>query len=263
VSARSARARRDWMERGGILMLCLIAAAGFAWVGFIGARSLGRVLFSDNPRYAIANYDIHSDGMEISGRFIRQLCSLQDGLNLFAISLQELQQQIETVPLVQRAQVQRILPNTLRISIVERMAVACLDRGDTPYKVAVDRDGYVFVMRKFREDTSLPVITGLDPSLKPRSGERAESADLTDALRVLEMCSEDKRLARILDVKRIDVRDKEILKLHLQDGWLAHVARADLEERIKDLAVAIQDREESGANWTFFNMTVEKNPIVK
>jgi len=85
------------------------------------------------------------------------------GKNIFFIHLSERRKQLEQIPWVQRATVMRLLPDQIRVNIVERTPIAFVRQGQ---RIGlVDADGVLLTMpasRMTQHHYSFPVVTGLD-----------------------------------------------------------------------------------------------------
>jgi cell division protein FtsQ len=82
--------------------------------------------------------------------------------NIFAVSLAERRAELERLPWVANATVMRLLPNRMRVSIVERMPVAFVRQGS--HIGLVDANGVLLDMpvdAKASEHYSFPVVTGI------------------------------------------------------------------------------------------------------
>jgi cell division protein FtsQ len=82
--------------------------------------------------------------------------------NIFNVSLVERRAQLERLPWVANATVMRLLPNRMRVSIVERKPVAFVRQGS--HIGLVDANGVLLDMpvdAKARERFSFPVVTGI------------------------------------------------------------------------------------------------------
>jgi cell division protein FtsQ len=96
------------------------------------------------------------------------------GRNIFFVPLAERRQQLERIPWVQRATVMRLLPDQIRVSVVERQPVAFVRHGQQIG--LVDASGVLLDMppaMMARHHYSFPVLTGIDagdplPSRKAR-----------------------------------------------------------------------------------------------
>lgn len=275
VNARMLDRRRQRVQRVGTLVLCLTALLASGWLIVQAGKFSGQLLFSRNPLYTVAHFEISSDGRRIPPALILEFAQLQDGINLFSMNLNEVRGRLEEVSLVHHALVQRVLPDTLKIRITERVAVARLGSDNSRYPLAIDRFGVV-LGRKSRAP-SLPMITGVDfvmsgPIGKQlRPGRRVTNPAILDAVQVINMCDEDTRLARALVLERIDVSEEDVLWLYLpgeggdpSQSRKAKVGRGeDMEKLVKDLAATLQYANAIGRNYEDFNFSVRKNQAVQ
>jgi cell division protein FtsQ len=141
---------------GCVLLVCL----GVGVAGFLMARSY---LLHDE-RFVIPS----SSSIEFEGnaRVTRaQLLGIFGGdveRNIFTVSLEQRRAQLEGLPWVAHATVMRLLPNRMRVSIVERTPVAFVRQGS---RIGlVDGNGVLLDMpveAKSTEHYSFPVVTGI------------------------------------------------------------------------------------------------------
>jgi cell division protein FtsQ len=82
--------------------------------------------------------------------------------NIFTVSLEQRRAELERLPWVAHATVMRLLPNRMRVSVVERTPVAFVRQGS--HIGLVDANGVLLDMpveAKSREHYSFPVVTGI------------------------------------------------------------------------------------------------------
>ena len=261
VNARMEEKRRERLSRFGVLVLVLAALAGVGWVVVQGGRLAGRLLFSENARYMVRHFEIASDGNHLPASFVRETLNLHDGINLFAVNLRGLREEIETVPLVRRAEIRRILPDTLKIWVVERVAIARIGDLASPYPLTIDRHGVI--MGRSAQAAALPIITGAPADRPHRPGAPSPDGGVMLAVELLDHCAADKRLARILRIERIDLSHPEWIDVYIDKGRVGHLSRDSALARLRDFAVAVQESEANGRGWTDFNLTVQANPAVR
>jgi cell division protein FtsQ len=85
------------------------------------------------------------------------------GKNIFFIHLSERRKQLEQIPWVRRATVMRLLPDQIRVNVVERTPIAFVRQGQQIG--LVDGDGVLLSMppsRMTQHHYSFPVVTGID-----------------------------------------------------------------------------------------------------
>jgi cell division septal protein FtsQ len=150
------------------------------------------------------------------------------------------------VPLVQSVSVERVLPRTLRIRVVEREPIAQVNLprqraggGIETIRFQIDADGYVVQPLDPRQRAappavpadSLPVISGLDPrELQP--GRRIESPQVQAALELIaafQQCP----MAGFADLRSIDVSGTEILIVRTDQAGEITFGLVDIEQQLR------------------------------
>ncbi len=155
-------ARSRW---GRILFIALVLgifAAGIALA--LAVRSF----FLHDQQFRIAStQSIQTVGnTEVSRNTILSIFGADVGRNIYYVPLSERRAELESLPWVKSATVMRILPDHLRVSLVERKPVAFLQTGSTIS--LIDAQGIVLALTPQvmeRHHFSFPVITGLDPAI--------------------------------------------------------------------------------------------------
>ena len=139
----------------------LFGAVGIA--GVSAAAAAGRFLL-----YAPQMLLVSAEQIEIvSNRVVTRDAVLQQflhdrGRSVLRIPLEERRNALEEIPWVESATVQRILPNRLRIEILERTPIAFLRNGTE--LALIDVHG-VILDRPRDNDLQFPVVTGLSDTL--------------------------------------------------------------------------------------------------
>ncbi|MCK5849550.1 MAG: FtsQ-type POTRA domain-containing protein [Kiritimatiellae bacterium] len=181
------------------IMISLLAVTAIAVVGAIfwmGLTLAKEALFSQNDRFLVKNVEIDvKAGCVVDANLVRDYTHIVNGTNMFAFDIKHARNEILNVPNVKSVEIIRQLPDTVKISIAERIAVARIGRTGA---VGADVDGVVFVLR--RSLGKLPVILGCRPA-DPVPGSRVNGIGLA-ALTVLDVCRE---LRSGLQVSSVDV----------------------------------------------------------
>jgi hypothetical protein len=141
----------------------------------------GELLFSRNPAFTITRLDIQGSSPVIRDYIVGKQ-NIREGVNLFAFDVGEIREEfLRAAPSFKSMRIQRILPGTLTVKVVEREPLARIGRKGG---FVVDREGFVFGPRVRKQN--LPYIVGYKgPLLKP--GGRIQSAG-RDAVAVLDIC---------------------------------------------------------------------------
>ncbi len=190
------------------LVLAMILVVG-ASVHFGLEFALNRVLYT-NPRYVLNKIEIEPRG-HFSPRQIRLAAGLEPGQNLWTLNLRQITLDLDKLPYVSSAKVERHFPDTVSIHITERVPVVKivglnidLNTRETFF---LDRDGVVLKPRDDEAAPLLPEITGLtngQDELEP--GMKLEQTSLTRALEIMDAIDHS-QLHTLIDIKEIDLRN--------------------------------------------------------
>ena len=187
VRSRAANRQRNrkvlaWFS--GLFLFC--AAVG--GIGYGGREALRR-FFWQNPDYNLAEVAIHTDG-SLTREQIIAATNIHEGKNIFAINLSAARKGLMTLPQVERAEIERILPNKLSIDIAERKPVAWVTGKDDdnpsadPGAFLIDHEGILMrVKDQVPEYYHLPVICGMDVDNYEEGG----TVDLPEVRAALEL----------------------------------------------------------------------------
>ena len=242
--------RSSQVRAGRIRMLSVTLAAVFGTVFGVylvwrtGEWALQRLVY-ENEAFAIEEIDVQTDGV-IAVDQLRRWMGVKAGQNLLALDLARVKRDLELVPLVQSVAVERILPRTLRIRVVEREPLAQINvpqpRSSGGVEIAVyqlDADGWVMVPLDSHQRANasnpsaeqLPVVSGINPNeLQP--GRRIEAAQVQAALQLI-VAFEHSPMAGLVDLKRIDVSAPEVLLVTTGQGSEVTLALQDLDQQLR------------------------------
>jgi cell division protein FtsQ len=143
------------------------------------------------------------------------------GKNIFFIHLGERRKQLEEIPWIRKATVMRLLPDQIRVSLVERTPIAFVRLGQQIE--LVDADGVVLKMSPealTQHHYSFPVVTGIDPRA-PAAARRARMAVYQRLIGDLD--SNGQRLSQqISEIDLTDPEDARVLMPEQGADILAH-----------------------------------------
>jgi cell division protein FtsQ len=199
------------------LVLAMIVIVGVAFhygVAFV----LGRVLYN-NPRYALQQIVVEPRD-RFSPRLIRQAAGLEPGMNLWSLDLRQIARDLETIPNVASARVERHFPDKIAIAITERVPVVKiqginieLNSKETFY---LDHDCVVLKPRQDEAPPQLPQIVGLtNAELEPNV--KLDRPVLSRALQILDGIN-NSELHSIIDVTRIDLSNPLAITMETHQG---------------------------------------------
>lgn len=153
----------------GILTISGIAVtAGYVFKTYLDRDSRFRIDGTGNIQTAGLSEVTRADLLPVFGEDV--------GRNIFFVPLDQRRKQLEKIPWIQKATVMRVLPDQLRISVVERTPVAFVRHGQQIG--LVDANGVLLSMSPSsmtRHHYSFPVVTGIDAG-DPLSSRKARMA---------------------------------------------------------------------------------------
>ena len=178
-----------------------------------------------------------SDDLEISGgenvtrRQIMDVMGGDIGRNIFFIDLEDQKRKLEEIPWVESANVMRLLPKKLRVTIQERTPVAFVQLG--PKIELIDAHGVVMEMpaNAAAKRYSFPVIVGMGENepLSTRAPRMKTYMELTK-----ELDADGSHSSR--DLSEVDLSDPEDVKVTVSDPQgevLVHLGSANFADRFK------------------------------
>ena len=152
------------------------------------------------------------------------------GRNIFFVPLAERRRELEAIPWVERATVMRLLPDQIRVQVVERQPVAFV-RQDQQIGL-VDTSGVLLSMptaTMAQHHYSFPVVTGIDPRdpLPSRTARMAVYGRL-----MAELDANNQHLSQqISEIDLTDPEDARVLMPEQGDDILAHFGEDRFLER--------------------------------
>ncbi len=169
--------RNPWWRPRGTWGRVFLGLGAFAVVSALAISiHLLKNFLDRDPRFRIAGTsNIQATGLvEVSRADMLPVFGEDVGRNIFFVPLADRRKQLEQIPWVQQATVMRLLPDQIRVSVVERQPVAFVRRGQQIG--LVDANGVLLDMpaaAMAQHHYSFPVVTGIDagdplPSRKTR-----------------------------------------------------------------------------------------------
>jgi cell division protein FtsQ len=171
-------AGKSWSFYRRMLVAVAVAVAGFTAAGVAGEF----LLYS--PQVAL----LKPDQLQLTGnRIVSREAVLQQfardrGRSILRIPLDARRSAVEELPWVESASVQRVLPNHVRVELIERTPIAFLRNGTE--LALVDAHG-VILDRPHGENLQFPIVTGLSESM-PREERGRRMQTYQDFLRDVE-----------------------------------------------------------------------------
>ena len=186
---------------------CLLVIGTFT-AGVVAAKTY----LDRDSRFRITGAsNIDATGLtEVSRAEILPVFGEDIGRNIFFVPLKQRRKELEAIPWVQRATVMRLLPDRIRVSVVERQPVAFVRQGQQVG--LVDADGVLLTMppaMMAQHNYSFPVVTGLNAN-DPLSMRKARMAVYERLLGELD-ANEQHLSEQISEIDLTDPQDARVL----------------------------------------------------
>jgi len=261
VKVRSRAATRQRNRRllaflSGVFLCC--AALGGLWYG---GRAALRKYFWQNPEYNLSEVEIHTDG-PLTRQQVLEATGIQEGRNIFTINLSNARKGLLALPQVDRADIERALPNKISIDITERKPVAWITGADDanpgadPGAFLIDREGtLVRVKDQVPDYYHLPVICGL-PVENYEAGQTVDLPEVAAALQLIRLADENPA--------RYQVRSVDVSKgycLIVSDDRHAKVTFPldDIQAQLDRLGLVLANADSDGREIQTVNLLVQRN----
>ncbi|MDZ4200472.1 MAG: cell division protein FtsQ/DivIB, partial [Kiritimatiellia bacterium] len=161
-------------------------------------------------------------------------------MNLFTVQLRSVRDEILGFPVVRSVSVERKLPDTLTIRIIERIPLARLSVDGMAVYLAVDRDGVV--LGPTSAAPHLPVIdASRSGTLRP--GGIVDRSEVIDAIRLLDVC-DTTRLGQLVRIQKIHLQDEDRMILDLATGDRVIFPREQMDVKLRRLASLLKAMQE-------------------
>ncbi len=182
------------------------------------AVGLEKLFYSRNPHFTLRDVDVRQAKGSLEPDFIERKLALVPGEdNIYDLDLEDLRRKLLQDPIIQEAEVCRVLPDKLEVTVYGRTPVAQLVRRGG---LLIDANGYVMAPGTKEEMLNLPVIVGAGEAVAAREGIQVQDPDLRTALDFLAL------KARINNGNWLDV---QFIQCNPQHGQLIVYLRQNKE----------------------------------
>jgi len=276
----SVKLRSSHVRAARVRLIALALAVSFSTVfgvymlWRVGEWTLNRLVY-ENKAFAIREIDVQTDGV-IAPDQLRRWAGVKPGENLVALDLARVRRDLELSSLIESVAVERVLPHTLRLRVVEREPlVQVLVPRPGPNGVCeikmLQLDLECNVMQPLERqqrvtpltaaDELLPILAGLQPNeLVP--AKRLESPQVRAALQLVALfeCSP---MVGVVDLQRIDLSAPEILQVTTRQGGEVTFATKDLERQLRRWAAVYQYGQTNNVAIASLDLSVANNVPVR
>jgi cell division septal protein FtsQ len=245
VKLRSSQVRAARLRMAAVTLGIVFTTVLTVYVVWRTGQWVLNQLVYENKAFAITELDVQTDGV-IALDQLRRWTGVRSGQNLLALDLARVKRDLELVSVIQSASIERILPHTLRIRVVEREPLAQVnvprpapDGRIEKVPLYVDPEGWVMlpldpVQRApgtSQAGELLPVIS-VPNGAEVQPGRRMASPQVQAALRLLAVF-ERSSLQGYVDLKRIDVSAPDVLLVTTGQGSEITFGLSDLERQVR------------------------------
>jgi cell division septal protein FtsQ len=264
-NTRARVARRSRLYAVGFQIAVIVIAV--VVVGLMLRHAFIRA-FVDSEHFTLNRVEVVTNG-RLERPQVLAATGVRERSNLLEYDLKSIREKALALPQVESVEVERILPDALRITLRERVPVAwisCLPAGwrarTATSGLLVDQDGQLFRCESLAPDLlGLAVIelvdaAGLAPGANlPAGNARAALELITDLNR-----SNDATLPRLSEVA---VRNGYALEITLENGETAWLSPEEPIEDYHRLALMIEHFQRHDQTITFANLLPRKNVAIR
>lgn len=245
VKLRSSQVRARRMRIIAVALGGIFAAIAFVYLAWQASDLALNAFLYENKAFAIQNIDAQSDGV-IAPSQIRRWSGVRPGQNLFALDLAGVRRNLEMVSVIQSVSLEKVLPHTLRLRVIEREPIAQLSiarprsgGGFEMVPLYIDAEAYVIAPLQpsqcvpgttdFTND-DLPLIAGVNPN-EVQPGRRLESSQVRAALDLVQAFQRSPMQGQV-DIKRVDISIPEVLFVRTGQGSEITFGPRDLDRQL-------------------------------
>ncbi len=128
------------------------------------------------------NHIIVTGNQIVETNEILQFSHLQRGMGMYDVNLSEVQRGVLSNFFIRDVTIERDLPSTLHINVVERSPLVMVNSHDVVY---LDEDGVVLPHSISRAVFDLPILSGISSTVGLKVGGTINDADVREALRII------------------------------------------------------------------------------
>ena len=217
----------------------------------LGVAALVWIVFF-SPLLTVSDVEVVGGG-HVTAADITTIAGLDERRNLLLMSTTEVAQAVRGLAWVKRAEVDRKLPGTLRVNIVERVPALALQASEARW--TIDRQGHVLAPGAPKRLATVAAVSDEEIVV----GERVTSAEVQGALAVFRIIPD--RLRR--NVEAIFAPGSERISLSLESGLLIRLGAAEKLRAKSSVLTALLGRIRSeGVGVGYVDVRVPTSPAV-
>ena len=215
-----------------LIICCFVLVLGFACWGIY------LVLFTGNERFILRQVELTGLDPDRAGAMTRYLKITPNKDNLFNINLADVRRKVEKISYIKDARISRILPDTLKIAVTQRVPLAYLLKYNSLW--VIDEDSIV-MNRKYcmKLKYSLPVITGIKRR-KFNVGEKL--AGLKQAIELIKFTTYDFQNFKVCSIDIADERKLVFVMIKKRSAYKVLILRKNMKDMLCVLRDALRNK---------------------
>jgi cell division protein FtsQ len=129
---------------------------GLTLLALLLTLRIGYLFLADASRFPISTVKIAANYQHVTRQQLESVLSHYLGSSFFSLSARQLQRELDALDWADHVYVQRVWPDTLKITLVEKYPVAIWNNA------LMTAEGHLFNRGKQQSEPSLPILTGPD-----------------------------------------------------------------------------------------------------
>jgi len=233
-------------RRGSLVLVSIVSAVILLVALYYLFAYTGSLFFSRNPAFELKTIELTTDG-RLSTSELKRWVGIDPNANLFAIDFAEVRANLLSKPQIEEVFIQRKLPSTLVVRVVEREAVVRIQFRRSGFLYLLDRHGIAMRPPPTRSsEQALPLIEGLKMK-EPRVGEQVVDPGIQYVLELLAARDDPAlRLRSQVHFEKFDLHYPDFITAQLTEGVSARFPRHSAREKLIRLVATLQTAKETG-----------------
>jgi len=263
VSAKKRKgAESGTVARRSVTVIFLMLILAGILVGIVsGFKWIGNQLYAQNDRFEIQHLVISYTG-SLNEDNIRDWSGLREGMNLWELSFDEIEQKLMSVSRIESVRLERKLPHTLLVEVKERVAVARIE-GAASKRVPLRIDRYGHILPPKLKADDLPLIKGVDLDLIP--GTSVENEDVKKAIQIIGICESSSYLRNYVRLESLDLKYQDFIDMRLYGSpdkpVRVRMPRFSLKPKLQKLASVLKISQGQGQRVKEVDLTLDSAKV--
>lgn len=192
VTVRADKARAMRYRAVTSFIFKTILWCGLATGLYFGGQEALRRFVWENPDYYVSDIRVVTGDL-LQRDQILETAGVREGMNIFNLDTKVARAALDALPQVERAEIQRVLPNRVDITITERRPIAWVTKSandhptTSPTALLIDARSVVIKPRQIVEQYHhLPQISGV-PVVNLAPGQKVMTVEMESALKLIQL----------------------------------------------------------------------------